>query len=79
MEEEIDLLVTITVDFQTDEYPGIPQCSVFRFVDVAPEFEISDGIIDAYAGFPGAKFRIEHHELPEVSAPTNHYGSVRIH
>lgn len=64
--------------YQTDDFPGITHVAVHHFVDLAPDFEISGGIIEAYADFPGVYFEINHGDLPSSEGkPITHRPSPR--
>lgn len=76
---ENDLLVTITITYEVEDHPGIPQTAFFQFVDTAPEFEVSQGTLEAYEDVPGATVFIRHDDIPQpVHKKLNHFGAELV-
>ena len=74
-EEEQPLLVTIEVEYDEPEWPGVPHNAVHRFVDWSPDFEKSNAVMEAYWDAPGVIFRVRHGEVPNPVPKQNHMGT----
>ena len=74
------VFVQLIATYRSEDYPQINQMAVHHFVDLAPEFGLSRGIINSYSTFPECYFDVSHSGIPEqIPFRGTHQFSGRMH
>lgn len=77
--EEQNVLVKLLAQYPSERAEDAQETSYHEFIDTAPDFDISNGMIDAYGDMPGVKIRIWHLDVPPpMKARATHEAPLQV-
>lgn len=73
----MEILVTVQVEFEAPDYPGVFLTHLLQFVDLAPTFQVSQDFYCSLTDVNVRSLKITHEGLPAVRLPApTHLGPM---